>query len=265
MSPDTEPETSAHSGPEDGIQVPFDTNEIVRSEAPAGASAGGGVPEMLQEMGKLYRLDPELAVRGQGFIKLLHAYVGEQLDARLTKFARRRGIKVIKEATILGSTKPKDEDVSVIDPESGPLVLVGVRSQMSSVGKNVLGYYEMLVGECTSLQDWHPMTTHGYVYLHPLRSIKEGKEEESIDHNRYARMYAAVTGRDKRDFKTQHGRFDHFAYMVVDFDKDPPEVRDDLVAAAVPDLDMRLDTFVDRLVNTFQERLIVWDVFDRRL
>jgi hypothetical protein len=180
----------------------------------------------------------------------------------LTRFSRRRGIKVVKEATILGSTKPKDEDVAVIDPENGPLVLVGVRSQMSSVGKNALNYYEMLVGECTSLEEWFPMTTHGYVYLHPLQSIKEGKEDETIDHTRYARMYAAATGRDKRDYKTQRGRFDHFAYMVVDFDQSPPVVRDDIVQAAVPDLDMTIDTFVDRLIATFKERLILWDVFD---
>lgn len=246
----------------EGVSVPATAEEIVASEAPPPIEPVPGIGDLLGEMDKVYRADPMLAVRGQAFIKLLHGYVADQLDARLTKFARRRGIKVVKEATILGSTKPKDEDVAVIDPENGPLVLVGVRSQMSSVGKNALNYYEMLVGECTSLEEWFPMTTHGYVYLHPLQSIKVGKEDETIDHRRYARMYAAATGRDKRDYKTQRGRFDHFAYMVVDFDQSPPVVRDDIVQAAVPDLDMTIDTFVDRLVSTFKERLILWDVFD---
>ena len=246
----------------EGNPVPATADEIVASEAPAGAQPGFGIGDLLGEMGDVYRADPMLAVRGQAFIKLLHGYVADQLEARLTRFSRRRGIKVVKEATILGSTKPKDEDVAVIDPENGPLVLVGVRSQMSSVGKNALNYYEMLVGECTSLEEWFPMTTHGYVYLHPLQSIKEGKEDETIDHTRYSRMYAAATGRDKRDYKTQRGRFDHFAYMVVDFDQSPPVVRDDIVQAAVPALDMTIDTFVDRLIATFKERLILWDVFD---
>jgi hypothetical protein len=249
-------------GPVEGIPVPTSADAIVKSEAPPGAAPASDIGDLLREMDEIYRADPMLAVRGQAFIKLLHGFVADQLDARLTRFSRRRGIKVVKEATILGSTKPKDEDVAVIDPENGPLVLVGVRSQMSSVGKNALNYYEMLVGECTSLQEWFPMTTHGYVYLHPLQSIKIGKEDETIDHTRYARMYAAATGRDKRDYKTQRGRFDHFAYMVVDFDKSPPLVRDDIVKASVPDLDMSIDTFVDRLIGTFKERLILWDVFD---
>jgi len=249
-------------GPARGIPTPENPNKAITSSLPHNIKAAVGLSDVLREMGDIYRADPDKAVHGQGFIKLLHAYVGTQLEARLTKFARKRGIKVVKEATILGSTKPKDEDVAVIDPENGPLVLVGVRSQMSSVGNNALNYYEMMVGECTSLEDWFPMATHGYIYLHPLRSIKEGKQGEVIDHGRYARMYAAVTGRDRREYKTQRGRFDHFAYMVVDFDQDPPSLRDDLVNAAVSDVVLDIDTFVERLIETSKDRLLFWDVFE---
>lgn len=42
---------------------------------------------------------------------------------------------------------PKDVDVAVMDPDNGPLMLVGVRSQMSSVGKNQPNDYEGIVGE----------------------------------------------------------------------------------------------------------------------
>lgn len=149
------------------------SGEIVESYAQETAVAPVGLPEVLREMGNTYRANPVVAVRGQAFIKLLHDYVAEQLTARLTKFARRRGIEVRKEAVILGATKPKDVDVAVIDPANGPLVLVGVRSQMSSIGKNVLTYYEGIVGECISLQERFPMSTHGYVYLHPLHAIAE--------------------------------------------------------------------------------------------
>lgn len=74
--------------------------------------------ETLVKMGELYRTDPVKAVRGQGFIKCLHEYLILQLEDRLTPFARRRGIHVKAEATILGSHKPKDVDVSVIDPDN---------------------------------------------------------------------------------------------------------------------------------------------------
>jgi len=224
-----------------------------------------GLSDVLRQMGQSYRADPVKAVRGQEFITFLHQYVGSQLRARLTRFAVRRGIEVRYEATVLGSSKPKNVDIAVIEPNNGPLMLVGVRSQMSSVGKNVLTYYEGIVGECISLQDRFPMATHGYIYLHPLTSIMKGKEKESIDHGRYARMYAAITGRVGPDYKNQRGIFDQFAYMVVDFEQAPPRLHDEVVRKTVPDLDMSIATLVDRLVDTFNARTLFWDVFEESL
>lgn len=250
------------NGTGQGASPPDNSNELVTSDAPPSQDPAVELPMVLERMGQTYRSNPILAVRGQAFINILHQYVASQLNARLTRFARRRGIKVRSEATILGSTKPKNVDIEVIDPENGPLVLIGVRSQMSSVGKNVLTYYEGIVGECISLQQRFPMSTHAYIYLHPLTSIKTGKENESIDHPRYARMYAAITGRTGVDYKNQRGVYDQFAYMVVDFEEQPPELRDDIILAAVPNLDMSIHTFIDRTVDTFKSRLLFWDIFD---
>jgi hypothetical protein len=239
-----------------------DPDEIVESSASSDPDEAVSVYTVLREMGDMYRENPVKAVRGQGFIKLLHTYIGSQLEVHLTDFAKARGISVVPEATLLGSTKPKDVDISVIDPHNGPLVIVGVRSQMSSVGKNALNYYEGIVGECISLQQRFPMASHAYIYLHPLNSIKEGRENEAIKHRRYARMYAAVTGREGLHYYNQRGLFDHFAYMVVDFDQSPPQVRDDIVQEAVPELDMMINTLVARIIDTFKKRMILWDIFD---
>ncbi len=217
--------------------------------------------ETLTKMGHLYRTDPVKAVRGQGFIKCLHDYLIIELDSRLTPFAKRRGIHVKAEATILGSHKPKDVDVCIIDPDNGPLAMIGVRSQMSSVGKNVLTYYEGIVGECISLQDRFPMSTIGYVYLMPLRAIKTGRETELIDHARYAKLYRSISGRSGQDYKNVRGVYDQFAYLVVDFDQVPPVVRDDIVSDATPDCDLRISTFVDRIVATFKSRMLFLDIF----
>jgi hypothetical protein len=148
-----------------------------------------------------------------------------------------------------------------MDPSNGPLMMVGVRSQMSSVGKNVLTYYQDIVGECISLQDRFPMCTYGYAYLHPLHAIKEGKTAELIDHRRYARLYEAISGRDGRAYAQLRGVYDEFAYLVVDFDKSPPELRDDIVQAGAPRMDLRIATLVDRLVDKFASRAVWLDVF----
>lgn len=239
-----------------------ESSKAVRPIHHATSQGERAIEDVLREMGRIYRLDPVKAVRGQGFISHLHRHIQSQLESRLTGFAKKRGIKVVLEAKVLGSTKPKDVDVSVIDPENGPLMLIGVRSQMSSVGKNILTYYEALVGECISLQDRFPMSTHAYIYLHPLKSIMEGRELETIDHQRYARMYAAVTGRAGPGYKGLRGVFDQFAYMIVDFDSSPPALRDDLLQGSLPGVDISIRTLVDRAIETFNERTLFWRVFE---
>lgn len=217
--------------------------------------------DVLVEMRDLYAADPVKAVRGQGFIKLLHSYLASQIGSRLTPAAHKARVTIVQEATLFGSHKPKDVDVSVIHPTNGPLMIVGLRSQMSSVAKNALEYYQGIVGECISLQDRFPLAIIGYIYLMPLRPIKEDHEDVVIDHARYAKMYGAITGRSGHQWKTLRGIYDQFAYMVVDFTKSPPTIDEALVRGAVPKHDLRISTFVDRMIETYKDRDLFLDYF----
>lgn len=218
--------------------------------------------DALLAMGKDYRADPVKAVRSQEFINHLHDYLADHLESRLTRWARKsRGVYVKKEAKLLGVAKDKNVDVAVIDPQNGPLLIIGARSQMSSIGKNVPGYFEGVIGDAMALEERFPMSTHGYVYLHPLTVIKAGKETEKLNHGRYARMYASITGRGGVDYRTVRGVFDQFAYMVVDFTTEPAELRDDVVVASVPEPDLSITTFVDRMVETFKSRVFTRNDF----
>lgn len=218
------------------------------------------IEAMLQEMHAIYTHDPVVAVRGQAFIKILHRRLKDDILEQLSPVAKKRKVAVTEESTIFGSHKPKDVDISVIDPDNGPLLMIGVRSQMSSVGKNVLTYYEEIIGECISLQDRFPMAVFGYIYLMPVRPIKPGKEHESIDHARYSRLYDAITGREGQAYKDIRGIFDQFAYMVVDFTADPPLLRDDLLSSRLRN-DLKISTFLDRMINTFKDRHLFLDIF----
>lgn len=239
------------------------TSDLTRSPAESALRA------TLASMHNLYSTDPIKAVRGQHFIKTLHHHIALQLQERLHPTAIKDGVYVKEEATILGSHKSKDVDVAVMHPTSGPLVLTGVRSQMSSVGKNVLTYYQDIVGEAVSLQERYPMTVHSYAYLHPLTYLEEQratKKREArtviryTDVDRYAKMYRAITGRDDKFYRVLNGIYDQFAYMVVDFDSDPATLRDDLVRGAV-ETDLSITTFVDRIVETYKRRNIWFDLF----
>lgn len=225
--------------------------------------------EILSKMRDEFTSDPEHAVRSQSFIKMFHGFIADDFRAFLTPKAVTAGVRVVEEAKIFGSFKSKDVDVAVIHPTNGPLIMVGVRSQMSSVGKNVLTYYQDIIGEAVSLQQRFPMTTTGYAYVHPLRVVpwqkKDGKwtKAEDPNHSRHARMYEGIGYRDDRLYKSLEGSYDHFAYSVVDFQADPIELRDDIVQRAVPDLDMSIRSFVPRLVETFHSRnLWVENIFE---
>ena len=87
----------------------------------------------LKEMKKIYLKDPVHAVRSQRFINVLHDYCVEEL----VNIGVQRD-KISKEATVFGSHKAKDVDVAVLEGINGPSIIIGIRSQMSSVGKNIL-------------------------------------------------------------------------------------------------------------------------------
>lgn len=224
---------------------------------------------VLSEMRDIFRADPTHAVRSQEFIKTFHNFIAEDLEAFLLPKAVKAGVKVVQEAKIFGSYKSKDVDVAVIHPFNGPLICVGVRSQMSSVGKNVLTYYQDIAGEAISLQERFPMAAMGYAYLHPLVVTPiqkpDGKwtKAEKPRHSRYARMYAGIGTRDDRLYKQMTGSYDEFAYAIVDFESDPMKIRDDIVKHAVPNMDMSIGTLVPRLVERFHARnLWVENIFE---
>ena len=145
---------------------------------------------VLQRMKDIFERDPEAAVRSQEFIKTFHNFIAQDLDSFITPKARAAGVRVVEEAPVYGSYKSKNVDVAVIHPTNGPLILVGVRSQMSSVGKNVLTYYQDIVGEAISLQERFPMCTTGYAYVHPfeVRPWQKRNGDSRISYERILRQ-----------------------------------------------------------------------------
>ncbi len=205
----------------------------------------------LAEMKAVYAADPMAAVRSQRFIKHIHERIERELTARLTREATSAGVSVRLEAPVHGSFKDKNVDVAVLHPVNGPLISVGVRSQMSSVGKNILTYLQDIMGEAVSLQDRFPMTVYGYIYLLPIRPHDSDAE---IDFRRYARLFSNIAERGATTYKSERGKYDHFAFALVDFDQDPPALLEERVEAVSPDADLRVSNFTDRLIQTFERR-----------
>ena len=221
----------------------------------------------LANMKATYLADPVTAVRGQSFIYQLHQFCVEELNNAIGKDKIQtialsdmkqptgrphypsitidpQKYQLMQEVTLFGSHKNKDEDIALTHFANGPQIAIGVRSQMSSVGKNIENYYEGIIGECISLHDRFPMATLGYVYLLPKNPIKPNLVEE-IDLDRAEALFQKITNRS--DWHSPNDRYEHFAFLKVDFSKNPPTI--------IPTLpDLSIETFFDKLVATHNER-----------
>ena len=221
----------------------------------------------LTNMKATYLSAPTAAVRGQTFIYQLHKYCVEELyraigndkvqKIDIADMKRPTGelhfptvpidptkYQLMQEVTLFGSHKNKDEDIALTQFANGPQIAIGVRSQMSSVGKNLENYYEGIIGECISLHDRFPMATLGYVYLLPKNPIKPGRIE-NIDLDRAELLFQKITKRN--DWHNPNDRYEHFAFIKVDFSTDPPTI--------IPSsIELSIETFFDKLVATHNGR-----------
>jgi hypothetical protein len=219
-------------------------------------------------MKQQYLSNPPGAVRDQSFINFLHDYCVEEIQQaainsdierlksansitippRANNFIYEVDLKgdllIVKEATLFGSHKPKNVDVSVIDLINGPQIIVGIRSQMSSVAKNILTYYEEIIGDCISLHDRFPMAVISYIYLLPKHPIK-GDMTENVNLDRSEDLFLRITGRE--DWRDTKDKYEHFAFLKVDFDKDPPELLDTAEL-------LKIDDFFDKIIATYSNR-----------
>ena len=227
--------------------------------------------ECLSTMKKIYLDDPTQAVRGSKFIYCLHEYCVNELFAAIENAEKKiqkislkdmslptgkphypkvtieaSKFQLMQEATLFGSHKNKDEDIVITQFANGPQIAIGLRSQMSSVGKNLENYYEGIIGECISLHDRFPMATLGYVYLLPKHPIKTDLSEE-VDLEKAEKLFLKITNRN--DIHSQNDKYEHFAFIKVDFETNPPTI-------LPTHKNLQIDLFFDNLVKTYNDRNI---------
>src|SRR5438094_9574973 len=108
--------------------------------------------EALRQAQTKYRSSPT-AVRTGGVIAPLHHYCAAELATRglRAQFLHpqpnpKAGRKRIR---LLGGYMPKEVDVCLTVPDSGPLLAISVKSQMSSIVKNTINRFEEYVGDAT--------------------------------------------------------------------------------------------------------------------
>ncbi|MPM21791.1 hypothetical protein SDC9_68241 [bioreactor metagenome] len=215
-----------------------------------------------------YVRSPNASVRSSSFIYILHQYCIAQLRQAIspefgvqvipladmnrpvnsTNYPRVRidpeKLQLMQEVALFGSHKNKNTDIVLSHFSNGPQIIIGIRSQMSSVGKNIENYYEGIIGECISLHDRFPMAVIGYVYLLPTCSIKPGVDEVP-DLEKAERLFSKITSRP--DWRSAHDKYEHFAFLKVDFTTPTPTL-----LPTLPELE--IGSFFDKLIETYNDR-----------
>lgn len=202
----------------------------------------------LIKMKNLFVADPTYAVRSKKFISEFQNYCAYELRLRDVETDGRQ-IKI--ECSIIVGRGPVEADISIIDENNEPKLIIDVRSQMTSIGKNFNNYIRMKAGEVESIHQRYPRCVVGLIYIHPkgdLNTVRPVGPVGSFNYEKAARQLASLDGRVSPSELASI--YEHVAYCVVDFNADPPQLSN-IIPTQV---ELKLENFFDKVVDTLQSR-----------
>lgn len=131
-------------------------------------------------------------------------------------------IKGRKRVRLLGGYMPKEIDVCVTVPDSGPLLVISVKSQMSSIVKNTINRFEEYIGDATNLHTRFPMLVLGFMMLIPAHeeTLRAGKPTDGLQ--RIAELLERSNAR--RVVTEPSGSYEVSCLLLVDFAPTPPRL-----------------------------------------
>lgn len=206
----------------------------------------------LREAQAKYKSSPT-AVRTGGVIAPLHRFCVEELLARgfpeATLHPKRHKNKGPKRIRLLGGYMPKEIDVCLTIPDSGPLLAISVKSQMSSIVKNTINRFEEYVGDATNLHTRFPMLVLGFMMLVPVHpeTFAKGKPTDGL------RRIAALLERSnaRRVVTEPSGSYEVSTLLLVDLGSIPPRLMPQFPEA---NSSLRVESFFDKLAELYRQR-----------
>lgn len=204
--------------------------------------------ETLIKMRDLFIEDPTKAVRSKAFITLFQDYCESELRKRGIEDGR---FKIEKEAKFKVEGTKVEADVGVLNERGEPALIVDVRSQMTSIGKNFNNYIRMKAGEVESIHEQFPTCSVGLVYLHPLSDLPTKKPVGPIGSFNYEAASNQLFLKIRRT-DTQLTKYENVAYCVIDFNANPPKLSDVFPSQT----ELKLENFFDNIVDAFRRKAV---------
>ena len=225
----------------------------------------------------------EALIKSQRLIKYLH----ECVKSEFIKIGVDPGKIVPKlnsnesEVSIEGYFKPKRQDICIVTNRSDikqeslteKFVTVNVRSQLSSLGKNIDTLHERTFAEALNLHLKYPKLCLGEVYMIPTyeyddRAMQESKVKNrvrfrvvnSIEH--YIRIFQAINCRLEPD--GEEYKYERVCLLIVDFRAKQPKLYSDIkelisdnLVPSRTDVNMKgltLNGFAEDLIKIYGKR-----------
>ena len=173
-------------------------------------------------------------IRSKKLINILHEYVIEELKRRIEQSW------IVTDKKIYGFPKVKEQDIVIKPPEDdannvsvGPLMVINVRSQLSSIEKNYDTMFERLFAEALNIHNRFPYTVLGYIYLLPKvgydpEAAKERRVELSERYNLEKYIFSFSSVANRRNPHDAPWRYERMCLLIVDFEKETPEVMESM-------------------------------------
>jgi len=202
----------------------------------------------------------ESLIRSGQLIQNIHEVIKISLNESLEKegfkdFSIHPPIdKSSPEKDVWGFLKKKKQDVVVLFEkekeeviEEGPLkgtkdllgknatkysIVIGIRSQLSSVGKNTDTLMERAFAETINLRLRHPYLVMGEVYMlivkeYDEQAMKENRIEFKDKYSKvenYISIFNAMSGRNNYDQLLDSYKYENSALLLVDFSREPAKI-----------------------------------------
>ncbi|MBI2617833.1 hypothetical protein HYW58_00015 [Candidatus Kaiserbacteria bacterium] len=199
-------------------------------------------------MRDLFATNPTHAVRSKSFITLFQNYCADELRARGVES---NGLRIRIEQKIAVGRGRVEADVGVFNEKDEPVLIVDVRSQMSSLGKNFNNYIRMKAGEVESLHAVYPNCIIGLVYIHPAADVPTKLPVNPVGSFNYANAAKQLSSLIVTNAKTELlSKYQHVSYCVVDFNSAPPQLSETIPAEP----ELRLENFFDDLFGSLSKR-----------
>jgi hypothetical protein len=189
-------------------------------------------------------------VRKQTVIRLLHDYLVKKLQEK-TGFKLKEDSKekdmvfIDTEVKIPGFHKVKNVDIAVVHKRAGPLLLISVKSLMSSITNNFTNDYESAIGDAISLHERYPYLIYGYVIIFPKEVLIR---DETFNLDYYEGFLRKINLRvDEQD---KNKKYERLSMIVGDFKANPPK----LSSENPSDKNLRIETFIHDICEVLRER-----------